>query len=188
MKIQLLFVDFRGSSHAILEWFCFLRDDIAPGGVRRILSRVDLHVISCFASFLFPFPVVLLVHALSSFILWALRTCQVGHFDSHIFWFLIEFFIENLVLTGGRYTQNLLLRSESTVPSRPIIINAESTEYTIEINWSLTGSAERVFIEIFPKEGNCIYGCVVGVKSEYFTLSALTAGQGQNFITFLLFT
>ena len=103
MKIQLLFVDFRGSSHAILEWFCFLRDDIAPGGVRRILSRVDLHVISCFASFLFPFPVVLLVHALSSFILWALRTCQVGHFDSHIFWFLIEFLIENLVLTGGRY-------------------------------------------------------------------------------------
>ena len=37
------------------------------------------------------------------FILWASRTCQVGHFDSHIFWFLIEFFIENLVLTGGRY-------------------------------------------------------------------------------------
>ena len=31
-------------------------------------------------------------------------TCQVGHFDSHTFWFLIEFFIENLVLTGGRYT------------------------------------------------------------------------------------
>ena len=30
-------------------------------------------------------------------------TCQVGHFDSHTFWFLIEFFIENLVLTGGRY-------------------------------------------------------------------------------------
>ena len=32
-------------------------------------------------------------------------TCQVGHFDSHTFWFLIEFFIENLVLTGGRYNQ-----------------------------------------------------------------------------------
>ena len=31
-------------------------------------------------------------------------TCQVGHFDSHTFWFLIEFFIKNLVLTGGRYT------------------------------------------------------------------------------------
>ena len=30
-------------------------------------------------------------------------TCQVGHFDSHTFWSLIEFFIENLVLTGGRY-------------------------------------------------------------------------------------
>ena len=30
-------------------------------------------------------------------------TCQVGHFDSHTFWFLIEFFIENLVLTAGRY-------------------------------------------------------------------------------------
>ena len=35
--------------------------------------------------------------------LWALGTCQVGHFDSHLFWFLIEFFNENLVLTGGRY-------------------------------------------------------------------------------------
>ena len=46
MEIQLLFVDFRGSSHAILEWLCFLRDDIAPGSVRHILSRVDLHVIS----------------------------------------------------------------------------------------------------------------------------------------------
>ena len=85
----------------------------------------------------------------------------------------------------NQISQNLLLRSESTVPSRPIIINAESTEYTIEINWSLTGSAERVFIEIFPEEGNCIYGCVVDVKSEYFTLSALTAGQGQDFIPFL---
>ena len=30
-------------------------------------------------------------------------TCQVGHFDSHTFWSLIEFFIENLVLSGGRY-------------------------------------------------------------------------------------
>ena len=101
MEIQLLFVDFRGSSHVVLEWLCFLRDDIAPGSVRRILSRVDLHVISR----------LLLYHLLSFFFftcslfhfLWALRTCQVGHFDSHIFWFLIEFFIENLVLTGGRY-------------------------------------------------------------------------------------
>ena len=55
MKIQLLFVDFRGSSHAILEWFCFLRDDMAPGSVRRILSRVDLHVINRSASFLYHF-------------------------------------------------------------------------------------------------------------------------------------
>ena len=53
MKIQLLFVDFRGSSHAILEQFRFLRDDIAPGSVRRILYRVNLHVISRFASFLY---------------------------------------------------------------------------------------------------------------------------------------
>ena len=30
-------------------------------------------------------------------------TCQVGHFDSHTFWSLIEFFIENLVQTGGHY-------------------------------------------------------------------------------------
>ena len=36
--------------------------------------------------------------------LWALRTCQVGHFDSHLFWYLNEFFNENLVLTGGRYS------------------------------------------------------------------------------------
>ena len=53
VKMQLLFVDFRGSSCAILEWFFFLRDDIAPGSVRRILSRVDFHVIGCFASFLY---------------------------------------------------------------------------------------------------------------------------------------
>ena len=104
MEIQLLFVDFRGSSHAILEWFCFLRDDIAPGSVCRILSRVDLHVISCFASSLhYLLSFLLFTCSLLSF-LWASRTCQVGHFDSHIFWFLIEFFIENLVLTGGRYT------------------------------------------------------------------------------------
>ena len=101
MEIELLFVDFRGSSHVVLEWLCFPRDDIAPGSVLRILSRVDLHVVSR----------LLLYHLLSFFLfscslfhfLWALRTCQVGHFDSHIFWFLIEFFIENLVLTGGRY-------------------------------------------------------------------------------------
>ena len=68
MEIQLLFVDFRGSSHAILEWFCFLRDDIAPGSVRRILSRVDLHVISCFASSL---------HYLLSFLLF---TCSLLSF------------------------------------------------------------------------------------------------------------
>ena len=55
MRIQLLFVDFRGSSHAILEQFCFLsqRDGIAPGSVRRILHRVNLHVNSRFASFLY---------------------------------------------------------------------------------------------------------------------------------------
>ena len=35
-------------------------------------------------------------------------TCQVGHFDSHTFWSLIEFFIENLVLTGGRHKKNHL--------------------------------------------------------------------------------
>ena len=104
MEIQLLFVDFRGSSHVVLEWLCFPRDDIAPGSVLRILSRVDLHVVSR----------LLLYHLLSFFLftcslfhfLWALRTCQVGHFDSHIFWFLIEFFIENLVSTGGRYNSN----------------------------------------------------------------------------------
>ena len=38
--------------------------------------------------------------------LWALRTCQVGHFDSHLFWYLNEFFNENLVLTGGRYNSS----------------------------------------------------------------------------------
>ena len=34
-------------------------------------------------------------------------TCQVGHFESHFFWFLIEF----LVLTGGRYILHCLSAS-----------------------------------------------------------------------------
>ena len=53
MEVQLLFVDFRGSSHVVLEWLCSLRDDIAPGSVRRILSRVDLHIISRLLLFFF---------------------------------------------------------------------------------------------------------------------------------------
>ena len=105
MRLQLLFVDFRGSSHAILEQFCFLsqRDGIAPGSVRRILHRVNLHVNSRFASFLYHLLLFFLFACSFFFIFWVSTTCQVGHFDSHIFWFLIEFFIENLVLTGGRY-------------------------------------------------------------------------------------
>ena len=43
-------------------------------------------------------------------------TCQVGHFDSHTFWFLIEFFIENLVLTGGRYMRTFGRRSLLLMP------------------------------------------------------------------------
>ena len=64
---------------------------------------MDLHVVS--RLLLFLLLSFLLVHAFSLSFLWALRTCQVGHFDSHLFWFLIEFFNENLVLTGGRYTR-----------------------------------------------------------------------------------
>ena len=106
MRIQLLFVDFRGSSHAILEQFCFLsqRDGIAPGSVRRILHRVNLHVNIRFASFLYHLLLFFLFACSFFFYFWVSTTCQVGHFDSHIFWFLIEFFIENLVLTGGRYS------------------------------------------------------------------------------------
>ena len=100
MEIELLFAGSRGSSHVVLEWLCFPREDIAPGSVLRILS----HGSSCRqSSTSFSSPVVLLVHVFSLSIFWALRTCQVGHFDSHLFWFLIEFFNENLVLTGGRY-------------------------------------------------------------------------------------
>ena len=108
MRIQLLFVDFRGSSHVILEQFCFFRDDIAPGRVRRILHRVNLHVISRFASFLFHLLLFFLFACSLFSFFWVSTTCQVGHFDSHIFWFLIEFFIENLVLTGGRYSSNAM--------------------------------------------------------------------------------
>ena len=68
VKIQLLFVDSWGSSCAILEWFFFLRDDIAPGSVHRILSRVDLHVINRSASFRY--------HLLSFF----LFTCSLFSF------------------------------------------------------------------------------------------------------------
>ena len=62
---------------------------------------MDLHVVSrLFLLFLQSF--FLFTRSLF-FFLWALRTCQAGHFDSHLFWFLNEFFNENLVLTGGRY-------------------------------------------------------------------------------------
>ena len=55
-------------------------------------------------------------------------TCQVGHFDSHTFWFLIEFFIENLVLTGGRYIHCFNARtstnySENAKVSKSILSN-----------------------------------------------------------------
>ena len=55
-----------------------------------------------------------------SFHFWVSTTCQVGHFDSHIFWFLIEFFIENLVLTGGRYnwTQPVYVKTAQDLISR----------------------------------------------------------------------
>ena len=141
MEIELLFVDFRGSSHVVLEWLCFPRDDIAPGSVLRILSRVDLHVVSR----------LLLYHLLSFFLftcslfhfLWALRTCQVGHFDSHIFWFLIEFFIENLVLTGGRYISFWVFRPKWS--SKGVFCSSEWV-----VNLSTCSALSRLFLRLVP--------------------------------------
>ena len=83
----------------ISERFCiknalFWGDDLNPS-----IFLVLPHRVSVFSSFLGRCWVRL------SFFAYFLvsTTCQVGHFDSHTFWFLIEFFIENLVLTGGRY-------------------------------------------------------------------------------------
>ena len=78
MEIELLFAGSRGSSHVVLEWLCFPREDIAPGSVLRILS----HGSSCRqSSTSSSSSVVLLVHAFSLSFLWALGTCQVGHFE-----------------------------------------------------------------------------------------------------------
>ena len=83
----------------ISERFCiknalFWGDDTNPS-----IFLVLPHRVSVFSSFLGRGWVRLSFFA--SFLV--STTCQVGHFDSHTFWFLIEFFIENLVLTGGRY-------------------------------------------------------------------------------------
>ena len=72
----------------------FWGDDTNPS-----IFLVLLHRVGVFSSFSALGWVFLSLFA--SFLV--STTCQVGHFDSHTFWFLIEFFIENLVLTGGRY-------------------------------------------------------------------------------------
>ena len=104
--VQLLFVGFRESSHVLLERFCILsqRDGTTPGSIRHFRHYASLHVNSR-SAFWFLFFLALFSGVLSLLFVSFLvsTTCQVGHFDSHTFWFLIEFFIENLVLTGGRY-------------------------------------------------------------------------------------
>ena len=84
----------------ISEQFCienalFWGDDTNPS-----IFLVLPHRLSVFSSF-FGSGLGSSVFFFASFLV--STTCQVGHFDSHTFWFLIEFFIENLVLTGGRY-------------------------------------------------------------------------------------
>ena len=58
--------------------------------------KVSLYRVPSFSSFRLR-GVSFFVLSPSRFLI--LTTCQVGHFDSHLFWSLIEI----LVLTGGRY-------------------------------------------------------------------------------------
>ena len=81
------------SEHFCIENALFWGDDTNPS-----IFLVFPHRVSVFSSFLGRGGgrLFLLPFLIST-------TCQVGHFDSHTFWSLIEFFIEILVLTGGRY-------------------------------------------------------------------------------------
>ena len=83
---------------------------------------------------------------------------------------LLNYYCRFRVFHKNQLSQNVLTQFDSTVPSRPILNDIESTEYTIEIDWSLVGSAEKVFLEIFPQEGNCIGGCIVDVKTKRLVL------------------
>ena len=74
-----------------------------------------------------------------------------------------------------------MVQYDSTVAERPRLKSGESNEYSIEIEWSLIGAAEKVFLEMFPREGNCASGCIVDVKTKAVTFSSLTAGKGDIF-------
>ena len=95
------------SEHFCIENVLFWGDDTNPS-----IFLVLPHRVSVFSSFLGRGGGRLSFFA--SFLI--STTCQVGHFDSHTFWSLIEFFIENLVLTGGRY-KNKKLSNASHEPA-----------------------------------------------------------------------
>ena len=83
------------SEHFCIENALFWGDDTNPS-----IFLVLPHRVSVFSSFFLGRGGGRLSFFASFLIS---TTCQVGHFDSHTFWSLIEFFIENLLLTGGRY-------------------------------------------------------------------------------------
>ena len=70
---------------------------------------------------------------------------------------------------------------DSTYPARPVLGEVTSTEYTVLIEWSLEGAADFIYLEISPKEGNCV-GCTVDVKTKFFQFTSLTAGRSNIFI------
>ena len=117
----------------ISERFCiknvlFWGDDTNPS-----IFLVLPHRVSVFSSFFLGRGWVRLSSFFASFLV--STTCQVGHFDSHTFWFLIEFFIENLVLTGGRYTRfPLKLDFKYTFSSK---VSQEFSEALLQIKYSL---------------------------------------------------
>ena len=70
---------------------------------------------------------------------------------------------------------------DSTFPARPVLGEVTSSEYTVLIEWSLEGAADFIYLEITPKEGNCV-GCIVDVKTKLFQFTSLTAGKSNIFI------
>ena len=117
----------------ISERFCiknalFWGDDTNPS-----IFLVLPHRVSVFSSFLGSGGGGGRLSFFASFLI--STTCQVGQFDSHTFWSLIEFFIENLVLTGGRYINITFKHGDIQFCMQPKKLHLETAKSETVIKW-----------------------------------------------------
>ena len=54
----------------------------------------------------------------------------------------------------------------------------ESAEKLVQIQWSLEGAAEFVFLQMHPAMGTCSAGLAIDVKENNVTCDGLVAGKG----------